>query len=245
MVNKKETEGEEDSLPPFKIKPELGRLIKKRFFTQAGKPEGFAGELFAQMVGAERGPLIKWAMKVSQTKINPDHMILEIGHGAGHNIQAMADIIKENGGKGKIYGIDIADKMVELASKKNEDHIKEERVELKKSNAENLSFSDNVFDFMISIESINFWKLDEALKEIFRTLKPDGMVLILNNSYKHERFAKRNEEWASVIDQEWTLYTPREFNERFKKAGFEDVVVYTLEEKNYISIKAKKKGKGF
>jgi SAM-dependent methyltransferase len=107
--------------------------------------------------------------------INEGETILDIGCGAG------ADTIfavMMTGPSGKVVGIDLVSEMLERA-KKNLSLTDFKNVTLKKSSAENLPFSDQEFDVVISNGVFNLVPdKAKALLEVYRVLKPEGRLMI-------------------------------------------------------------------
>jgi ubiquinone/menaquinone biosynthesis C-methylase UbiE len=94
--------------------------------------------------------------------------LLEVGCGTGHWTVFFAEH------NFKITGIDISDKMLENAKKKNIPNASF-RIE----NVENLSFADNSVDNVIAITFLEFVSnLEKSISEIKRVLKPSGCFLI-------------------------------------------------------------------
>ena len=107
--------------------------------------------------------------------INEKETILDIGCGTGVDTLLAAMM---TGPSGKVVGIDLVSDMLERAEK-NRLLTDIKNVTLKESSAENLPFSDQEFDVVISNGVFNL-VLDkgQALCEVFRVLKPGGRVMI-------------------------------------------------------------------
>jgi demethylmenaquinone methyltransferase/2-methoxy-6-polyprenyl-1,4-benzoquinol methylase len=87
-----------------------------------------------------------------------------------------------------ITGIDIADDMLaigrEKIAKKNLSHL----ITLETGDSEDLRFSNGTFDAaMVAFGVRNFENLEKGLAEIYRVLKPNGMILVLEFS-KPQKF---------------------------------------------------------
>ncbi|MCK5278487.1 MAG: bifunctional demethylmenaquinone methyltransferase/2-methoxy-6-polyprenyl-1,4-benzoquinol methylase UbiE [Cyclobacteriaceae bacterium] len=83
----------------------------------------------------------------------------------------------------KVTGVDISDGMLEIGRekirKKNLDHI----ITLEHGDSENLLFKDNNFDAVIVAFGVrNFENLENGLAHMFRVLKKNGKVIILEFS---------------------------------------------------------------
>ena len=80
----------------------------------------------------------------------------------------------------RIVGVDIAEAMLQVGEKKVLRKKLSHTIELKQADSENLPFEDNTFDAAtISYGVRNFETPLKGLKEIHRTLKPEGTILIL------------------------------------------------------------------
>ncbi len=80
----------------------------------------------------------------------------------------------------KIIAADFADKMLEIAQKKINEKQLSSVIQLAKEDVENLSFSNNTFDVVtISFGIRNVENYSKGLDEIYRVLKNNGVLLIL------------------------------------------------------------------
>jgi ubiquinone/menaquinone biosynthesis C-methylase UbiE len=97
--------------------------------------------------------------------------VLEIGCGTGNG----SKLIKKYFNPKKITSIDLDEKMIKIANKKNKDRI----IKFQQADAEKLPFKnhefDAVFEFTV-LHHVTDW--EKALKEIFRVLKPGGYFVI-------------------------------------------------------------------
>jgi len=83
----------------------------------------------------------------------------------------------------KIIGVDISEGMLEVGRKKLRDRKLDHRIELLYGDSENLPFEENKFDAVtVAFGVRNFENLERGLKEIFRVVKPGGMVVVLEFS---------------------------------------------------------------
>lgn len=83
----------------------------------------------------------------------------------------------------KISGIDISMEMLEIGRKKIAKKGLENAIELKLDDSENLSFESNTFDAVtVAFGVRNFEHLAKGLEEMYRVLKTDGQVVILEFS---------------------------------------------------------------
>ncbi len=83
----------------------------------------------------------------------------------------------------KIVGVDISVEMLEVGRKKIRKKKLENLIELQEGDSENLSFENNTFDAItVAFGVRNFENLEKGLKEMYRVLKQDGQLVILEFS---------------------------------------------------------------
>ena len=110
-------------------------------------------------------------------EINPDR-ILDIATGT-----ADLAILATKANPKSIEAIDISSAMLEVGkekvTKKNLDKI----ISLKQADAENIPFEDKEFDLaMVAFGVRNFENLEKGLSEIYRVLKPEARLIVLEFS---------------------------------------------------------------
>jgi ubiquinone/menaquinone biosynthesis C-methylase UbiE len=158
----------------------------------------------------------RWTQKklVSMLQLGENPYLLDLACGTGWAVRYAASLAN---GHGEFYGVDNSSKMIEQAEANSRGYL---NVHFCKSMVEELPFNDNFFDFVISSNAFHhFSNPEKALKEAYRVLKPKGKVYVLdttaNNSFMRmlDRLSKKFEE-AHV-----KLYSTREFQALFQKAG--------------------------
>ncbi|MDY6866216.1 MAG: class I SAM-dependent methyltransferase [Halobacteriota archaeon] len=199
----------------------------EKIVKQARKPTGVFGRLMAR--GMNYGHKVAgWGL--NHLSIHQDYIVLDVGCGGGKTINTMAKIATE----GKVYGIDYSEDSVAVANKINKKFTKSGKVEILHASVESIPFPNNFFDLVTAVESYYFWPdLIEDLKEIYRVLKPRGCVALINECYIHEKFEKRNANWAKLGNFEY--HSPEEFREFLRNAGYSSIKIHTLEDKNWIT----------
>lgn len=76
----------------------------------------------------------------------------------------------------EVYAVDVADDAINITKEKLKNY---KNSFVSKQDGTNLSFDDNFFDLIFSIETIEHVEKDEAfLKDLFRVLKPSGKLII-------------------------------------------------------------------
>lgn len=123
-----------------------------------------------------------WRRKVLEilNRKKPDN-ILDIATGTGD----MAILFAESSAT-KITGVDISRGMLDVAERKIQELHLEDKVSVQTGTAEDLKFGDNTFDAVNVTYGIrNFENLEKGLTEIYRVLKPGGVLTILETSVPH------------------------------------------------------------
>lgn len=149
-----------------------------------------------------------------------DEKILDLGCGSGRNFY------KNNG---IIYGVDFSSEMLKLAEENAEKlGIK---VVLKKAKADKLPLENNFFDKVLFIATLHCIESEkerkEAIKEIYRVLKPEGKALITVWNKKNKRWKNKPKEkivsWnvgGKKVMRYYYLYDFEELKGLLEEAGF-------------------------
>ncbi|MFK7803471.1 MAG: class I SAM-dependent methyltransferase [Anaerolineae bacterium] len=130
--------------------------------------------------------------------------------------------------KGQLIGLDASQEMLDLALKNLKGF--EAYVDLTLGTVSDLKFSDNHFDAITCLESLEFFPQPElALDEMIRVLKPDCSLLIT-----------RRAGWEA----KWFLnryYSQEDFVALLRKKGLKDVVLYSWQDNYDLAIGRKPK----
>lgn len=112
--------------------------------------------------------------------------VLEIGFGTGHCVVALARAV---GPTGKVYGLDLSDKMLELAN----DHVNQQavgaQVELTCGDAVCLPYPSESLDAVFMSFTLELFDTDEipvVLAECNRVLRPGGRIVVAGMSKEGE-----------------------------------------------------------
>jgi demethylmenaquinone methyltransferase / 2-methoxy-6-polyprenyl-1,4-benzoquinol methylase len=122
---------------------------------------------------------IQWRKKaIKLLKSTNPKTILDVATGTGDFAVEALSLNPE-----KIIGIDISDGMLDIGrakiKKKKLDHL----ISLEHGDSENIRFEDNKFDAVIVAFGVrNFENLENGLTNMYRVLKKDGKVIILEFS---------------------------------------------------------------
>lgn len=122
---------------------------------------------------------ISWRKKIVKIlKSKNPSTILDVATGTG---DLAIELVKTNAKK--IIGLDISKGMLNVGIDKIKHKNLNNTIEMVIGDSENLKYEDNFFDAVtVSFGVRNFESLDLGLREIFRVLKPNGSLVILETS---------------------------------------------------------------
>ncbi len=126
-------------------------------------------------------------------RCRPQH-ILDVATGTGDLAIAMARSIRGC----RILGVDLSERMLEAARAKTEARGLDGRIVLEQGDAEHLAVADASVDVAtVAFGVRNFGDLDAGLRELARTIKPGGKVVILEFSRPRNRLFRALYEFYS------------------------------------------------
>jgi demethylmenaquinone methyltransferase / 2-methoxy-6-polyprenyl-1,4-benzoquinol methylase len=83
----------------------------------------------------------------------------------------------------KVIGVDISEGMLNMGRKKMEERGISSKIDMRSGDSENLPFPDNMFDAVtVGFGVRNFENVEKGMVEIFRVLKPNGRLVVLEFS---------------------------------------------------------------
>jgi demethylmenaquinone methyltransferase/2-methoxy-6-polyprenyl-1,4-benzoquinol methylase len=119
-----------------------------------------------------------WRRKAIKKITNNPKKILDIATGTADFAISAAKYTDAN-----ITGIDISDRMINIGEKKIIKKDLKNRIKLSIADSENLPFDKSSFDAITAGFGVrNFENLEKGLNEIYRVIKKDGFVVILEPS---------------------------------------------------------------
>lgn len=173
-------------------------------------------------------------------KSNPD-MVMDMATGTGDLAIAMARRIKDV----RILGIDLSEEMLAVARQKTESEGVSDRIEVRKGDAENLTFvdSETMDAATVAFGVRNFENLEQGLTEIYRTLRTGGKLIVLEFSiprnplvrwvyaqYSHRllprigaMLSKDRQAYDYLPDSVEEFPSPERFAEILRGVGFSDI----------------------
>jgi ubiquinone/menaquinone biosynthesis C-methylase UbiE len=103
--------------------------------------------------------------------------VLDIGSGPGHVSIELAKLLPSV----EIVGLELSDKMIEIAEKNVDEHGFSARIEFRQGDAAEIPFEDASFDLVISSWSLHLWKRPaHVFADIYRVLKSGCRALIFD-----------------------------------------------------------------
>lgn len=126
------------------------------------------------------GADLRWRKKVVRyVAEHKGQRLLDIATGTGDLAIAFAQKTKAN----EIVGLDLSQGMLNQAIEKVKGRPYADRLRFVKGDSEALAFDDNHFDAVtVSFGVRNFEYLENGLAEIYRVLRPGGLLVILETS---------------------------------------------------------------
>ncbi len=147
-------------------------------------------------------------------KIQPQAMILDVACGTGE----FERLLLEKNPTQKIVGIDISEKMLDLARQKYDAFS---NVEFQQASVHSLPFDSDYFDVVVCANSFHFFDQPQlALQEMKRVVKPNGKVIILDWN-KDYFFCKICDWFLQIFDPvHQQCYTQAELHQLLVSAQF-------------------------
>lgn len=141
----------------------------KQIANHLRKPQGKFGMEVAKMMNV--GNYAMNLHTLAALGLKGEEHILEIGMGNGHFIKYILDVYP----KTSYVGLDYSKTMVNEASTTNSRFIQEKRASFVRGDLAHISFSENEFDTIFTVNTFYFWlNHNEVMKQIKRVLKPGG-----------------------------------------------------------------------
>lgn len=174
---------------------------------------------------------------LSHISVGTSQTILDVGCGGGGTASKLATWAVQ----GKVFGVDYSPESVAVASRTNRQWIAKGRVEIRQGSVSGLEFPDNMFDLITAVETHFWWPdLPADTRELFRVLKPGGMLAIIAEVYKGAptRTVRLLEKYAPLTGLK--LLSVDEHRDLFAQAGFSDVEIATNAAKGWIRATGRK-----
>ena len=198
-------------------------------------PTGWLGRLLLQAMNVTHSGLTDWGL--SHVVIGKWDSVLDVGCGGGRTVHKLAGIAAS----GRVHGIDSSEASVVVSRRTNRQFIEAGQVKVWHGSVSALPFSDSEFDLVTAVNSHYHWPdLVAGLKEVLRTLKPGGALLILGGAYKGGRHSARNERFAQLMNV--AFQSRDELGGLFAAAGYSDVQVFEDDRRGWICAVGRRPG---
>jgi cyclopropane fatty-acyl-phospholipid synthase-like methyltransferase len=123
--------------------------------------------------GRGRQPSERFVWAVDTLALDPGDRVLEVGCGHGVAVSLVCERLTS----GRITAIDRSEKMVEMAVRRNREHIGAGRAVVRTTALEDADLGDERFDKVFAFNVAPFWlQPKEAFGIVRRHLAPDGAV---------------------------------------------------------------------
>jgi SAM-dependent methyltransferase len=119
---------------------------------------------------------LAWA--VDALGVEPSDRVLEVG--CGHGVAATLVCERLNGGR--LTAIDRSAKMIDMATRRNEEHVAAGRAVFEKVALERADFGDERFDKVFGVHVADLWRSDGAVEVVRRHLAPGGALYVINQA---------------------------------------------------------------
>ena len=183
--------------------------------SQFGDPRGFVGKCCCLIMNIINN--VMYRRTISVIHLTKKSTVLDIGYGNGYFIRELYKSYEPN-----IFGIDISEDMKTTATKRNLKAIEQGKIHLQMGDCCQLSYDDNFFNAVTSINTVYFWSDTlKGLKEICRTLKPQG--IFYNVVYTKEWLQK-----LSYTETGFKFFEKEDFINLGKQAGFSKVKIHNI-----------------
>jgi len=152
----------------------------------------------------------------------PGEVVLDLGSGGGIDVLLSA---KRVGPKGKAYGLDMTDEMLDLAND-NKRKAGVENVEFLKGEIEHIPLPGNSVDVIISNCVINLSAdKDQVLREAFRVLKPGGRFAVSDVVIRGEMLPEIRKNVLLWVGCVAGALEENEYRTKLASAGFDKIEI--------------------
>ena len=204
----------------------------QKYYQRGRHPRGFWGKrTLKAMNGKGHAALPEWVF--AQLDLSGKSRILDVGCGGGANISRLHKLCPDS----RVTGLDYSQLALEITTDLNYPAIKDGFCLVVGGNAVQMPLARDIFDIAFAFETIYFWSsLDSGIAEIYRVLKPGGMIVIANELDGQE--ASDKELARAVVGMR--VYNADEIKTGMSEAGFTNVTVHHDEQRHFLCVTARK-----
>jgi len=159
---------------------------------------------------------------INYADAKPNEVCVDLGSGRGTEVMRLAETV---GNGGFVYGIDIADGMIEKALKTAQS-LDVKNVDFLKSTLEEIKLNDSIADLVISNCTINHASNKQAVwNEIYRILKNGGRFVV-SDIYSTTSVPDEYKNDPEAIAECWAGSCTRdEYLKQLETAGFSTIAI--------------------
>jgi ubiquinone/menaquinone biosynthesis C-methylase UbiE len=139
---------------------------------QLRNPSGFGGRLIARLMGIANRRSNRIAIRALDC--SPGNTILDLGCGSGTAVRLLAAMA----GPGLILGLDHSETMLDQASRRNRQAVRQRRVHLVRGRIDALPWRDDTIDKILAVHVVYFAG-EAGVREARRVLRPGGRIVIV------------------------------------------------------------------
>ena len=205
--------------------------LKKLFFSNTRKPKGFLGKIMINRMNEGHAKLSDWGLSHLKD-VNPSE-IADFGCGGGINVAKLTKLFPN----AKVTGFDYSDVSVKESKKVNNKKIKQGICNIVQGDVSKAPFEKDTFDIITAFETVYFWPGPlTSFKEVYRTLKPGGIFMIVN---EFDGISEREKKYEKLIDG-LKLFENQELVSYLKESGFKDIKLFHDTSKHWVTFLARK-----
>jgi len=188
-------------------------VLHGRFLAQRG-----AGEIWNWESPAGK---LRWARRVKMlsSHLKPGMTVLELGCGTGSFTRELARSGAE------IVAIDVSPELLEIAKL----NCSVPNVRFQIQNAYSLSYSEAVFDSVVGSSVLHHLEIEEALRDVYRVLKPEGTICFTEPNMLNPQIAiQKNIPWIKQKlgdSPDETAFFRWPLRRLLERAGYRDIRV--------------------
>lgn len=180
-------------------------------------PHGLMGKVAMAGMNFGHTPVAWFGLR--HLNFHKKQSILDVGCGGGINIRRMLALSPSSS---RVDGIDHSKDCVARSIRLNYANVNRGRSIIRVGDVEKLDIPDEIYDIVTAFETVYFWPdVAQGLSEIYRVLKPGGVLLICNET---DASRPQDAKYAEMIDG-MRNYSPEQLKDLLESAGFADVCV--------------------
>ncbi len=215
----------------------LSESDREAFLLAHRCPTGRLGREVAEDMNSHHLPLREWGLNL--VKFPAESRLLEAACGGGMTARSL---LRERG-VSSLVGFDLSEEMARFSRRINREEVDNSRAVFLAADVSYLPFADSSFDGALAFETIYFWPdLARGIRELIRTLRPGGPLLIVNELYRYQELTNEEEGVIELLEME--VLTPDGYLEVLAQAGLENLKVNLHPDQPWIALTGCCPGKG-